>query len=121
MSAQKGEGHGGEHRTNDNLLQLIAEKERELETQTEAARTEATAIVAQARAEVEQILREAREQAAVLARESEQRVAAEVARIDREAALRAAQEVETLRAQVTGRMDAAVKLVVDQVVKGTGA
>ena len=121
MAAQKAEGHGDDHRTDDNLLKLIAAKERELEALTEAARTEAGTIVVAARADAEQILREAREQAASLARESEQRVAAEVARIDHETQARAKQEVDTLRTQVAGRRDAAVNLVVEQVVKGTGA
>ncbi len=119
MSAES--GHGEHHSSDDNLLALIAKKERELETQLSAARSEATSLDAQARAEAQRILDEARASAAAAARENEQRVAAEVARINDELLARAAKEVESLRKQATARKAPAVQMVVDCVVKGTTA
>lgn len=121
MSAQKAGGHAGDHGANDNLLHLIAAKEKELEGLVSAARVEAAAIISHARVEAEAMVREAREQAGHLARENEQRVAGEVARIQSEADARATKEIETLRRQVADRAGAAVRLVVDHVVKGTTA
>ncbi|MGQ0570131.1 MAG: V-type ATPase subunit subunit G family protein [Armatimonadota bacterium] len=121
MSAQKAGGHGDNHGANDNLLHLIAAKEKELEGLVSAARIEAASIISQARVEAEAMVREAREQSGHLARDNEQRVAGEVARIQSEADTRGANQVETLRRQVVDRAGAAVRLVVDHVVKGTTA
>lgn len=114
-------GHGEHHSSDDNLLALIAKKERELETLLSAARSEAASLDAQAHAEAQRILDEARAQAAAAAREYEQRVAAEVARINDELQARAAKEVESLRKQAAARQAPAVQMVVDRVVKGTSA
>jgi vacuolar-type H+-ATPase subunit H len=117
MSTHKAD-HGHDHRTDDNLLNLIAEKERELETRIGAARQEAASITAQARAEAERMLSEARQQAAALTREHEQRLEAETAQIQRELMSQGSADVETLRRQAVSRRAAAVQLVVDHVIKG---
>lgn len=110
--------HGHDHRTNDNLLNLIAEKERELEARIGAARQEAAAIAAQARTEAERILSEARQQTVTLTREHEQRLEAETTRIQRDLVSQGAANVETLRRQAAARRAAAVHLVVDRVITG---
>ena len=117
MSTHKAD-HGHDHRTGDNLLNLIAEKERELEGRVSAARQEAASIAAQARAEAERILSETSQQMVVLTREHEQRLEAETARIQRELMSQGSTDVETLRRQAASRRAAAVQLVVDHVIKG---
>jgi vacuolar-type H+-ATPase subunit H len=114
-----GAGHGGDRHGNDNLLALIAEKERELEALISDARAEAAAILAQARAGADATLRQAKDQAAQMARERAQRMAVEAERIQRNAETGAARDVEALRRQVEARRDAAVRVVIDAVVKGT--
>lgn len=117
MSTHKAD-HGHDQRADDNLLNLIAEKERELEARVGAARQEAASIAAQARAEAERILSDARQQAMVLSREHEQRLQAEIAQIQRDLINRGTAEVETLRRQAAARRAAAVQLVVERVIKG---
>jgi vacuolar-type H+-ATPase subunit H len=114
-------GHEHDHRTDENLLHLIADKERALEAQLTAAKADAASLVAQARAEAEKIQNKARDTAAAAAREQEQRVAAEVARIQNELTSRGTREVETLRRQAAQAQAQAVQLVVDRIVKGTSA
>ena len=117
MSTHKA-NHGHDHRTDDNLLNLIAEKERQLETRVSAAREEAAAIAAQARAETERILSETRQQMMTLTREHEQRLEADTAKIQRERMSQGGADVETLRRQAASRRSAAVQLVVEHVIKG---
>ncbi len=123
MGAEKSArgGHGRDHRTDENLLHLIADKERALEAQLTAAKADAASLVAQARAEAEKIQNKARDTAEAAAREQEQRVAAEVARIQNELTSRGTREVETLRRQAAEAQAQAVQLVVDRIVKGTSA
>jgi vacuolar-type H+-ATPase subunit H len=117
MSTHKAD-HGHDHRTDNNLLNLIAEKERELEARVGAARQEAAAIAAQARTEAERILSEARQQAVTLTREHEQRLEAETVKIQRDLVSQGAADVETLRRQAASRRAAAVQIVVDRVITG---
>jgi vacuolar-type H+-ATPase subunit H len=117
MSAHRAD-HGHDQRTDDNLLNLIADKERELEARVGAARQEAASIVAQARAEAERILSEARQQATALTLEHQRRLEAETAQIQRDLISRGAADIETLRRQAAARRAAAVRLVVDRVITG---
>ncbi len=121
MGAEKSASHGHDHRTDENLLHLIAERERVLEAQLTAAKADAASLVAQARAEAEKIQSKARDAAEAAAREQEQRVAAEVARIQNELTSRGTREVETLRRQAGQAQAQAVQLVVDRIVKSTSA
>jgi len=121
MGAQKSSSHGHDHRTDDNLLHLIADKERALEAQLTAAKAEAATLLEQARTHAEQIRERAGGQAATAAREQEQRVAADVARIQDELAGKGHREVETLKKQADQGQAKAVQLVVDRIVKGTPA
>jgi vacuolar-type H+-ATPase subunit H len=121
MGAQKASGHGHDHHADENLLHLIAEKERALEAQLAATRTEAAALLEQARAQAEQIRERARSEAAAAAREQERRVAAEVARIQEELTAQGRGEVETLRRQANDGHARAVQLVVERIVKGLPA
>lgn len=115
--AEKPAGHGGDRHTSDNLLQLIAQKEHELEAQLQTARDEAAALVAQARAEGERIRRQAADQAAQLSREHQERTVADAARVQRDAEMKAATDVDALRRQAAGRLDAAVHFVIERVIK----
>ncbi len=119
MGAKSGQSE--HHPGDDNLLHLIAKKERELEALLTAARSEAATLDRQAGAEAEQILNEARSRAAAASREHDQRVAAEVARITDDFQARAAKDVESLRKQASARQAQTVQMVVDRVVKGTTA
>jgi vacuolar-type H+-ATPase subunit H len=120
MGAQKS-SHGHDHHADDNLLHLIAEKERALEAQLAAARTQAASLVEQARAEAARIQEHARQAASAAAREQEQRVAADIARIQDELTARGRRDVETLRKQAASGQARAVQLVVDRIVKGPSA
>lgn len=112
-------GHGGDRHGDDNLLSLIAEKERELEMLISTARSEAAAILAQARADADATLRQAKDKAAQMARERAQGMADDAERIQRDAEAAASRDVDTLRGRVGARRDAAVRLVIDAVLKGT--
>jgi V/A-type H+-transporting ATPase subunit G/H len=117
MSAQRA-GHGHDDRKDENLLQLIAHKERELEAALAAARQEAAALVARARADAERILQQARDEIAAASRAHEERVAATTAQIAMDHETRAQQEVDALRRQAAARRAQAVRLVVDRVLRG---
>lgn len=118
MGGENPAGRKDDHHTGEHLLKAIADKERALEAQVAAARDDAAAIVARARAEAEQIARDARTEVARLTGESERQVADAAARIHGEAQAGAEREVENLRAQAAGRLDAAVAGVVERVVTG---
>jgi vacuolar-type H+-ATPase subunit H len=120
MSAHRA-GHGHDDRKDENLLQLIAHKEKELEATVAAARQEAAALLARARAEADRILQQAREEVAALSRQHEERVAAETAQVQAAYEARAQHDVETLRRQAAAHRARAVRLVVDRVVRGTSA
>ncbi len=102
----------------ENLLQVIAAKEKELESRVAQAKAEARRILddAQARAEA------AREQARRSVADLEQRVRAEIARETEHAAaqrLAAAQEeAQRVRARASERTRDAVDLVVKRVLDG---
>lgn len=117
MSAH-GTGHASGHATNDNLLHQIAAKEKELESLISTARTEAVALLSQARADADGILRQAREQVAALTRDHDQKTTAEVARLQTQAETAAQKDVEALRQSVGTHGEAAVRMVVERVVKG---
>ncbi len=121
MGAQKSSSHGHDHRTDDNLLHLIAERERALEAQLAAAKAEAATLLEQARTHAEQIRERARSQVTAAAREQEQRVTVDVARIQDELTSQSRRDVETLKRQAAQAQAGAVQLVVDRIVKGTPA
>ena len=121
MGAHKPASHEHDHGTDARLLHLIAEKEKELEARAAAALAEAASLVAAARAEAEQMLGQARERAAADAQAHEQRVAEEVTRIESDLVSRGTKEVEALRRQAAAGAGAAVRLVVERIVKGTSA
>ena len=123
MGAQKSSshGHGHDHRTDETLLHLIADKERALEARLTAAKVEAATLLEQARTHAEQIRERARGQAATAVREQEQRVAADMARIQDELTGKGRREVETLKKQADQGQAKAIQLVVDRIVKGTPA
>ncbi len=118
MGRKNPSGQGDDHHAGDDLLKIIADRERELETQAASARDEAAAAVAQARAQAEQIARDARLEAARLAEESARRIADDVRRIEHEAQATALREIERLRAQAAARREAAAADVVERVIAG---
>jgi vacuolar-type H+-ATPase subunit H len=121
MGAQKSSSRGHDHHADDNLLHLIAEKERALEAQLAAARAEAAALLESARAQAEQIRERARGGAAAATREQEQRVATEVARVQEQLTAQGRREVESLQRRAKDGHTRAVQLVVDRIVKGLPA
>ncbi len=116
MGAPKHAGDSSE--THHNPLRLIAEKERELDALASASRAEAEAIAVKARTEAEALLRGAREQAARLGREHEALLAEEAARLGGEAEDGARAQVEELRRRAVGRIEAAVRRVVERITEG---
>lgn len=117
MSAH-GTGHASGHATDDNLLHKIAAKEKELESLVSTARTEVAALLSQARTDADGILRQAREQVAALTRAHDEKTAAEVARLQAQAEAAAQKDVEALRQSVGAHGEAAVRMVVERIVKG---
>src|SRR3970040_1081459 len=107
-------------RDGEDVLRLIAQKERELEAMVARAREEAARLVEQARREVEAQLQKAREEAARVAEEYEARAQAEAREISEEVVGRARTEAEALRRRAAQHMDEAVRVVVEQVVGGAG-
>lgn len=102
----------------ENLLQVIAAKERELESRVAQAKAEARRILDQAQVQAAA----AREQARRTVAELEQRAQVEIARETELAAaqrLAAAQEeAQRVRSRASERMPHAMKLVVERVLSG---
>jgi vacuolar-type H+-ATPase subunit H len=107
-------------RPDDNPLQVIAQKERELEGMLERARHEAAGMVEAARREAEAAVAKAREEAAALAQDYTSRAEREALEIAGDVVGRARHEADRLRAQSEERMDVAVRLVVERIVGGAG-
>lgn len=105
-------------REEENVLHLIAEKERELEQVVQRAREEAAALLESARKQADEIKRRAREDAAALAAEYARRAEQESQRIAADVVARARREAETLRARAAEHMDEAVRFVVERVLGG---
>lgn len=99
----------------DPLLQDLIHHEKTVAGKVEEARAEAERIVAQARAEAHEAIERARRDAEAHVREASER-ASEEAEVARRAIVEAARgEVADLEAQAAARREAAVALVMEQV------
>ncbi|MGH2453431.1 MAG: V-type ATPase subunit subunit G family protein [bacterium] len=105
-------------RPEDNPLQLIAQKERELEIALDRVRREAAGLVEAARRDSEATLAQARKEAAALVADSAARAEREAQEIAAEVVGRARGEADALGTRAEEGMAAAVRLVVDRVVGG---
>ncbi|MCU0605840.1 MAG: V-type ATP synthase subunit H [Candidatus Edwardsbacteria bacterium] len=108
-------GHDGHRDQGLDIIEQLAERERELERTVEQAQAEARRIVEQAQADAARVEREAAEAERLLMAEHQQRLAGIAAEIGAARQAQARQEEQRLRAGAASRMDAAVAEVVNSV------
>ena len=104
--------------SDDNLLALIASKERELETQVAQAREQARRLVEDAQAKAAALQEQARREAAALAEHVQAEISRESERITAQRAEAARSEVGHVRGRTAERTPQAVDLVVKRVLGG---
>ncbi len=105
-------------RDGEDVLRLIAEKERELEAMVARARDEGARLLEAARREASAQAQQARDEAAKIAQEYEARAAAEAKEISAEVVGRARTEADALKRRAAEKIDEAVRLVVTRIVGG---
>ena len=106
--------------SDDNLLELIATKERELETQVAQAREQARRLVESAETKAAGLQEQARREAGTLAERVQAEIAREAAAVAAQRAEGARAEVDRVRSRASERAAGAVELVVNRVLGGLG-
>jgi vacuolar-type H+-ATPase subunit H len=104
----------------ENLLELIAVKERELEAQVAQARDEGRRLVEGAQAKAAALQDQARRDAAALAERAQAEITRETEAIIAQRAQAARADADRLRSQAAERTAQAVELVVKRVLGGLG-
>lgn len=104
--------------SDDNLLELIATKERELEARVAQAREQARRLADGAQVNARALQEQARREAAALAERVQAEIARETAEITAQRAEAARIEAERVRARAAERSPQAVELVVKRVLGG---
>jgi V/A-type H+-transporting ATPase subunit G/H/V-type H+-transporting ATPase subunit G len=107
----------GDH-ADDNLLELIAAKERELERQVASAREQARRLIERAQANARELQEQARREAAALAERVQAEISRETAAITAQRGEAAQAEAERVRSRAAERTPQAVELVVKRVLGG---
>jgi len=107
-------------RNGEEVLRLIAQKERELEAMVARAREEAARLIEIARRDAAARAQQAREEAAKIAQEYQARADARTQGLTDQVVGRARGEAEALRQRAAERLDDAVRLVVERVLGGAG-
>lgn len=108
----------GGHPSDENLLQLIAAKEKELESKVAQGREQARLLVEDAQRQAAVIREQATREATELTGQTEAEIAREHEAVAAERMKKAQTEAEQLRARAAERMAAAVSLVVKRVLDG---
>lgn len=104
--------------SDENLLRVIAEKEKELEAKVVQAREQARRAVEDARRQAEAVREQAQREAAAMAERAQAEVAREQGALLTERVSTAQAEAERVRARAAERMADAVDLVVKRVLGG---
>lgn len=104
--------------SDENLLRVIAEKEKELEAKVAQAREQAGRAVEDARRQAEAVREQARREAAAMAERAQAEIAREQEALLTERVRTAQAEAERVRARAAERMAEAVDLVVKRVLGG---
>lgn len=101
-----------------NLLQVIAQKEKELESKVAQAREEAKRLGETARQRAQQIREESRREAEALAARTRAEIAKETEGVSKDRLTKAQAEASQVRSRAAERLPDAVRLVVERVVGG---
>ncbi|MGH2397540.1 MAG: V-type ATPase subunit subunit G family protein [bacterium] len=101
--------------SDENPLQVIAHKEKELEATLAQTREEARRLVEDARRRAERLREESRREADALAERARAEMAAEAERISKERLIRAQDDVAEVRSGTAEWAPEAVKLVIERV------
>jgi len=102
----------------DKILREIAQKERELQEELVRAQQEAARLVEEAQRQADALRARAREQVQQEVAAAAAAAAADAQAISEQVLARARTDAEAIRAQAEGRMNAAVDLVVREVLGG---
>ncbi|MBI2200384.1 MAG: hypothetical protein HYU43_00395 [Armatimonadetes bacterium] len=104
--------------SDENLLQFIAQKEKELEAKVAHSREESQRRVEEARRRAEEIRERSRLEAEKLAEEIRDEMEREAASVSKERLAKAQTEAARVRARAAERMPKAVELILQRVLAG---
>lgn len=109
----------GKHsRADENLLQVIAAREKELEARVAQAKTDARRILDEAQRQAEAVREEARREVAQLEQRAQTEIARETEAVAAQRLADAQAEVQRVRSRASERMHDAVDVVVKRVLGG---